>query len=135
MKFNLTESEKEAILNQHKAKGYRQPLNETSMGSEYPYDINKETYLMRHDGGPLMRKGTIMWNADERRNYPADTEFGDDWDEDIYTDFDKLVAKHPDFHKKHYHPHDIEKARETFDRKVERSGPLYIKTKKVGTDY
>jgi len=35
--FNITESEKEQILNNHKSHGYRQPLNEQSISTQIPY--------------------------------------------------------------------------------------------------
>ena len=59
--FNLTESEREQILNQHKGYGYKKPLNEQSLGNENVEDEKEE--LSFH-----MKSGVIA-NLLEKRGY------------------------------------------------------------------
>jgi hypothetical protein len=47
--FNLTESEKEQILNLHKEKGYKKPINEESYGDAGNYEMNSLAADRYHD--------------------------------------------------------------------------------------
>jgi hypothetical protein len=47
--FNLTESEKEQILNLHKEKGYKKPINEESYGDAGNYEMNSLAADRAHD--------------------------------------------------------------------------------------
>ena len=62
--FNLTESEREQILNQHKGYGYKKPLNEQSLGNENVENVEDEKEELSFH----MKSGVIA-NLLEKRGY------------------------------------------------------------------
>jgi len=62
--FNITESEKEQILNRLKENGYRQPINEQSELSEYKLnDLSDDMYFARHGEDPLNEGKQVLINT------------------------------------------------------------------------
>ena len=73
--FNLTESEKEQILNMHMSHGYKKPLNEDAMRQESGLSLPKEVMRIFKNGGfELM---------DKKRSSMTETGYSLVWDNDI----------------------------------------------------
>jgi len=129
--FNLTESEKEQILNRLKQNGYRKPINEQPYENEIDElklvlnDPSDEKYFARHGEDPN------GWTGSSNKVYHKDSPFNDDFDDETYDDFDTLHNAHPDFYK-HYSGNNMgpEHAKKWFNTYKEKYGPLRIKRKK-----
>jgi hypothetical protein len=111
--FNLTESEKEQILNMHKDKGYGKKLREG----------DDETYFARHG------EGNVVWTGSSNKTY-KDLPDGD-YDDETYDDFDSLHTTYPEFHSHYSGKGNVDRAKSMFDTYKRSQGPLLIKKRRV----
>jgi hypothetical protein len=111
--FNLTESEKEQILNMHKDKGYGKKLREG----------DDETYFARHgeDG--------IGWTGSSNKIYKNLPD--GDYDDETYDDFDSLHTTYPEFHSHYSGKGNVDGAKSMFDTYKRSQGPLVIKKRRI----
>jgi len=119
--FNLTESEKEQILNMHKDHGYKKPLNEINESST----MDDEEYFARH--------GENVWTGSSNKIY-GDTLPDFDFDDETYDDFDSLNTAYPNFHSHYSGSGNVEHAKRMFDAYKHQHGPLQIKKRRIQND-
>jgi len=105
-----------------------QPINDQSELSEFKLsDLSDDMYFARHGEDPN------GWTSSSNKMY-RDNEFGNDFDDETYDDFDTLHNTHPDFHK-HYigntsNPDKVSHAKSMFNTYKEKYGPLHIKRRR-----
>jgi hypothetical protein len=116
--FNITESERQDIFKQHKKYGFKNII------SEQENMFGDEKYFARHGEDPM------GWAGSSNKLYGNDSEFGDDYDDETYDDFDTLHSAHPDFHKHYSGNIGPDHAKSMFDSYKEKHGPLRIKRKR-----
>lgn len=116
--FNITESERQDIFKQHKKYGFKNII------SEQENMFGDEKYFARHGEDPM------GWSGSSNKLYGNDSEFGDDYDDETYDDFDTLHNTHPDFHKHYSGNMGPDHAKSMFDSYKEKHGPLRIKRKR-----
>jgi hypothetical protein len=116
--FTITESEREQILNMHKDKGYKKPLNESNELSEG----DDEDYFARHsEKNP--------WTGSSNKTYGELPDF--DFDDETYDDFDSLNTTYPNFHSHYTSSGNLQHAKGMFDRYSREVGPLQIKKRRI----
>jgi hypothetical protein len=115
--FTITESEREQILNMHKDKGYKKPLNESNELSEG----DDEDYFARHGE-------KTVWTGSSNKTYGELPNF--DFDDETYDDFDSLHASYPNFHSHYSGSGNTEHAKSMFNTYKNMEGPLQIKKRR-----
>jgi|688.fasta_scaffold666359_1 hypothetical protein len=115
--FTITESEREQILNMHKDKGYKKPLNESNELSEG----DDEDYFARHGE-------KNVWTGSSNKTYKELPDF--DFDDETYDDFDSLHTTYPNFHSHYSGSGNTEHAKSMFNTYKNMEGPLQIKKRR-----
>lgn len=83
-----------------------------------------EKYFARHGND------SIGWTGSSNSQYKPDMEFGDDFDDETYDDFDTLHTAHPDFHSHYSGKGNVDRARNMFNAYKEKHGPLNLKRRR-----
>ena len=126
--FTITESERQDIFKQHKKYGFKNIISEdVEIKESLKYALNNpsdEKYFARHG------EDSMGWTGSSNKIYFDDSEFGDDYDDETYDDFDSIHNTHPDFYKHYSGNMGPDHAKSMFDSYKEKHGPLHIKRKR-----